>query len=436
MSLINPYAATPLDADRKPAAGWRGWWPLGLLFGAMYFVQGIAEPTEGLIAQPVIALLQSWQQTPAQITAFAALLAIPWSLKPLYGLLTDFVPLAGYRRKSYLVLFSALAAVTLGGLSVVALPAGSRGLLLALLLVPTLSVAFCDVVIDALMVERGQQLGITGKLQAIQWGSMYAATLLAGSLGGRLSQHGLAASGFLICSVLLALTLIVAMFAVREPRDRTRRAEWRQGGRELWLAGRGRGMAVIAGFLFLWSFNPFSNAVLQLYATGPLELGRDFYGDMVSLSAAGSIAACASYGLFCRRLSRLALVHAAIVLGMASNLSYLFLSDKTSAVWISVLTGFFYMTATLIQFDLAAQLCPVRVAGTAFALLMALSNLSTLVSTSFGGTWFEGGQTAAAARGAFEALIFTGAAFTAGCWLLVPLLRRAFASALPASATS
>ena len=68
---------------------------LGLLCGAIYFVQGIGEPTEGLIAQPVRSILKSWGQGDAAIATFAALLAIPWSLKPLYGLLTDFVPLAG-----------------------------------------------------------------------------------------------------------------------------------------------------------------------------------------------------------------------------------------------------------------------------------------------------------------------------------------------------
>jgi len=29
------------------------------VFGALYFVQGVAEPTEGLIAQPVRSLLRS-----------------------------------------------------------------------------------------------------------------------------------------------------------------------------------------------------------------------------------------------------------------------------------------------------------------------------------------------------------------------------------------
>src|SRR3954470_5297562 len=89
---------------------------LGLLFGALYFLQGIGEPTDGLIAQPVRSLLKGWGRTAGEIAAFSALLAIPWSLKPLYGLLTDFVPLFGTRRKGYLILAAAAMAISLIGL--------------------------------------------------------------------------------------------------------------------------------------------------------------------------------------------------------------------------------------------------------------------------------------------------------------------------------
>jgi MFS family permease len=51
---------------------------LGLLFGAMYFLQGIGEPTEGLIAQPVRSLLKSWGHDAAEIagTVFALLMSL------------------------------------------------------------------------------------------------------------------------------------------------------------------------------------------------------------------------------------------------------------------------------------------------------------------------------------------------------------------------
>src|SRR5438132_960074 len=69
---------------------------LGILFGTIYFIQGIGDPNDGLITQPVLSLLKWWGCKANEIAGFAALLGLPWSLKPLYGLLTDFVPILGY----------------------------------------------------------------------------------------------------------------------------------------------------------------------------------------------------------------------------------------------------------------------------------------------------------------------------------------------------
>ena len=61
-----------MNVDRRRVIG------LALLFGAIYFIQGIAEPTEGLVAQPVRSLLKSWGRGAFAIAAFTALLASPW----------------------------------------------------------------------------------------------------------------------------------------------------------------------------------------------------------------------------------------------------------------------------------------------------------------------------------------------------------------------
>ena len=163
-------------------------WRLGLLFGALYFLQGIGEPTEGLIAQPARRLLKRWGRSDRDITTFMALLAIPWTFKPLYGWLTDFVPIFGTRRKSYLLLASGATAVSLLGLFAFPLPPGSKAALLGWLLVPAVAVALADVASDALVVERGQPLGLTGPLQAVQWGCLYAAGIVTGLLGGLLCE--------------------------------------------------------------------------------------------------------------------------------------------------------------------------------------------------------------------------------------------------------
>src|SRR5688572_236529 len=93
---------------------------LCLLFATLYFVQGFAEPTEGLIAQPVRAQLRYLQVPTGDIAFFATLIGLPWSLKLLFGLISDFVPLWGSRRKSYLLLFTLTAAAAL--LILVAIP--------------------------------------------------------------------------------------------------------------------------------------------------------------------------------------------------------------------------------------------------------------------------------------------------------------------------
>ena len=178
--------------DSRGVGTGRGAFGLGILFGAFAFCQGVAEPTEGLIAQPVQAMLTRWGHGPAEVGAFAAMVALPWSIKPLYGLLTDFVPLFGRRRKSYLILTSGTAAVALLAVGWLPTPSTSAryGWLLAWLAAATVAWSFSDVVADALMIDLGRPRGLVGRFQAAQWGSSYASGILTGAGGGWLSTQG------------------------------------------------------------------------------------------------------------------------------------------------------------------------------------------------------------------------------------------------------
>jgi predicted MFS family arabinose efflux permease len=397
---------------------------LGLLFGAIYFIQGIAEPTDGLIAQPVRSLMNSWRYTAAQISVFGAVLTLPWSFKVLYGLISDFLPIGGSRRRSYLILTTAATVVGLGYLYFDPPAPGSTGLLLTLLLVPTVGVAFSDVVADALMVEKGQPLGLTGHLQAVQWATMYGAMILTGFLGGWLSDGGRQEWGFVICAAVTAVSLVLAVFCVREPPRAATEITFAGTMNALIQTVRSPAVLVAAAFLFLWNFNPFSASVQYIYMTRDLELGEQFYGNTMSLFAAAALVASVAYGFYCRRVPFDWLIHAAIVTGVLSTLAYWGMADRPSAVVVTAISGATYMTGNLIQLDLAARLCPPRVAGTVFALLMGLSNLSILLSTAWGGDLYDRFSAAWDHRVAFNALVAIGALCTAACWLLVPWLRR------------
>lgn len=391
---------------------------LFLLFAGLYFVQGMNETATGLITQPLYSILKQWGSNPGQMTTFVALLGLPWCLKPFYGLLSDFVPLAGYRRKSYLLAMGAATSVCFGGLYwLMPLPAGSRVLLLIALLVPTLAVTFADVVLDALIIETGQPRGITGRLQSVRWGASYAATIVTGKLGGRLCQGHQERWAFLICGALASVAFIVSLICVREPRVvavdddlPTIRATLAQAFRSppIWFVG---------AFLFIWHFNPFTQSVLYLHMTERLQMPETVYGDTISLLAIGSIAACASYGLYCRLIPMRWMVPASIISGMISTLAYWFLAGPVSVMVISLIVGFTYMTANMIQCDLAARACPLHAAGTVFGVFMALCNISTLLSTWVGGycyqgcvAWFGGYESG------FRAVLAFGAVFMLASW--------------------
>jgi MFS family permease len=390
----------------------------------MYFIQGIGEPTEGLIAQPVRSLLKGWGQDAAQIAAFSGLLALPWSLKPLYGVLSDFVPMAGYRRKGYLLLTSAATAFGLALLYALDLPSGAVALLLLLLLLPTIGVSFSDVVVDALMVEKGQPLGMTGVLQSVQWTAIYAGTIVTGVLGGYLAQTQQQQLGFLLCALCAGVMLLMAFFLVDERRYEHPARDLRSATSQVAKVARSPVVLAAAGFLFLWSFNPFNTAVLYVYMTRDMGMSEQFYGNTISVLSMAAIVASVAYGLYCRRVRFRLLIHTSIITGILATVAYWWMVDEVSAILVTVLVGFTYMTANLIQFDLAARVCPPEVAGTVFAILMALSNLATSLSTSLGGYLYELGLGLWGPRLAFNALVAMGAAATACCWFLVPVLSR------------
>ncbi|MBX9789945.1 MAG: MFS transporter [Pirellulales bacterium] len=401
---------------------------LCILLGTMYFVQGVGEPTEGLLSQPVKSILKSWSTRPGDIVLFTSLMVVPWCVKPIYGLLSDFVPLAGSRRKSYLALTSAVAAVSYLALYVFPAPSGDWWRLLLAILIPTTAVAWSSVVVDALMVEWGQPLGITGRLQGVQWAAIWAATIIDGAWGGYLSQTHLEDWGFLICGVLSAGVAVLALVVVREPARLDNEGSLQLATRTLAAAARTRSVALVALFLFVWSFNPFSNAILYLHMTDDLKLGEQLFGDSISVLALGCLVASVSYSFYCRRVRFGLLLKLSIVCGSVSTLAYWALVDRPSAFVVSFAVGFFHMTGLIVMLDLAARTCPIKAAGTLFALFMALTNISATLACWLGGLLYDQALDRFGPLPSYQLLVIVGSALPALAWLLVPALSHELAA--------
>ena len=75
----------------------------------VYFVQGIL----GLARLAVSFFLKDdLAFTPAQVAALTGIAAIPWIIKPVFGFLSDGLPVFGYRRRPYLILSGILGTLS------------------------------------------------------------------------------------------------------------------------------------------------------------------------------------------------------------------------------------------------------------------------------------------------------------------------------------
>jgi hypothetical protein len=86
---------------------------------------------------------------PGDMTKYMSIIHLPWSIKLIYGLLSDNVPIAGSRRKSYIIIMGIVQFFAL--ISVYFLNTSSAMTVAICLTFATFSEAFVNVVSDAIM---------------------------------------------------------------------------------------------------------------------------------------------------------------------------------------------------------------------------------------------------------------------------------------------
>jgi len=382
---------------------------LALVFGVVYFAQGMWR----LPNQPItFALKEQFGYSATQVAALFSLTTIPWLLKPAYGLLSDFVPLFGWRRKSYFLLMSGLASAA--GLALSLLPTYTPLHIAFLFTLMGLGLAFTDVLTDALMVENGKVMGLTGGFQAVQWAAIDTAFIVVGLAGGMLAAHGSLHLTFFLAALFPLLSLTLALTMIHEPRVMVEAGQCRATWTAMRSAFRSRELWIVAGFILFWTFSPSIGTPLYYYQTDTLHFSQQFIGTLTSLASAAGVVGALLYGGFSRSLPLKWLLNGAIGVGVLSTLAYLVYRGPTSAILIDLSFGCIGRIATLAFLDLAARACPKQAEGTFFALLMSLYNAGVQGAAIIGGWLYD--------TLGYTPLILISAVFTALCWGIVPLL--------------
>ncbi|KAL6538389.1 hypothetical protein OROGR_012377 [Orobanche gracilis] len=134
----------------------------------------------------------------------------PWSIKPLYGIISDCIPIRGRKRIPYLVIATLLSLLPWLILSINISSRSSKLYFMILLTVQNLGSAMADVVIDAMIAEavRLERASFAGDLQSISWMAMAFGGLCGSLVGGYALTNLQIDQIFLLFSSLQAIQLL------------------------------------------------------------------------------------------------------------------------------------------------------------------------------------------------------------------------------------
>ena len=386
-------------------------------FAIVYAVEGIGQAKSGIMWQPLSHWLKvtlSWD--PVRISASLAILDLPWVIKPLWGAISDFVPLFGYRRRPYLILANLAAFGAFAWVATI----DTASAMIPALTVTAFAMAISSTLCGALLVETGQKNNTTASVVNQQWLwfniAQMVTTLLSGYLIEILSPTGALHAAAWVAAV-APLAIVGGVWLIQEPRARIDLAALRERLAALVSVFRNRDLWFTGGFLFLYYFSPHFGTPLYFYMSDKLGFSQGFIGWLSAVGAGGWIIGGLLFRWRLDQLSRPMLLRLSIVGGVISTLSCLLLSGPITAMLVWVLTGITSMIAMIATMSLAADASPEGAEGFAFAAMMSIVNLTSPLADTVGSALYEH---------LFDQklgpLIIVSAAATALVFLLIPLM--------------
>ncbi|KAK9664326.1 hypothetical protein RND81_14G033600 [Saponaria officinalis] len=368
----------------------------------VYFVQGVLGLSRLAVS---FYLKDDLHLDPAETALISGFSAFPWLVKPLYGFISDSIPLFGYRRRSYLVLSGLLGAFSW---TLMASIVDSKYSAALCILLGSLSVAFSDVVVDSMVVERarGESQSLSGSLQSLCWGSSAFGGIVSAYFSGSLVGAYGVRFVFGVTSLLPLITSAVAVL-VEERRIVGPTSKFISGVSgvdllksfkgnvvQLWETVKQPNVYYPTLFVFLWQATPQSDSAMFYFTTNKLGFTPEFLGRVKLVTSVASLLGVGLYNGFLKKvhLNRifLATTISGTVLGMTQVIlvtgfnQQLGISDEWFAIGDSLILTVLSQISFMPILVLAAKLCPEGVEATLFATLMSISNAGSVVGGLIG----------------------------------------------------
>ncbi|CAO2827596.1 unnamed protein product [Amaranthus hypochondriacus] len=182
----------------------------------IYFTQGFRSFVWTAISYH---LKDELKLSPSASQFVSSVAFFPWSIKPLYGIISDCIPIRGRRRIPYLVISTVLSLAPWIILGLNASLRTSKVPLMIFLTVQNIGSAMADVVADAMIAEtvRLERAAFAGDLQSISWISMALGGIFGSLLGGYALNDLHIDAIFLLFAILPTLQLVSCILVEENP---------------------------------------------------------------------------------------------------------------------------------------------------------------------------------------------------------------------------
>ncbi len=363
----------------------------------VYLVQGIL----GLARLAVSFFLKDeLLLSPAQVSVLMGIVTLPWVIKPVFGFISDGLPIFGYRRRPYLILSGILGVISWVSLATIVHTYWGATLAIAL---TSLSVAVSDVIVDSLVVERarGESQAKAGSLQSLCWGTIALGGLITAYFSGMLLEHFTTRNIFLITASFPLIVSGVAWLIAETPVSKTKQDNNSSNSptikhqlQQLRKAISQKAIWLPAAFLFILLAMPSADSAFFFFTTNELHFQPEFLGRVRLVTSIASLLGIWIFQHFLKTVPFRVIFGWSTVISTVLGMTMLLLVTHTNRAlgiddhWFSIGDNLIIKVMGEIAYMpvlvLAARLCPPGVEATFFALLMSIVNLGGLVSHELG----------------------------------------------------
>jgi folate/biopterin transporter len=358
----------------------------------IYFVQGILTLSRLAVS---FFLKDELLLGPVQMSTIMGICTIPWMIKPLYGFISDSLPIFGYHRKPYIVMSGILGCAAWGCLGTVAHTSTTATIMIVL---SSVSVAISDVIVDSIVVERARNESEAkiGSLQSLCWGSSAIGALCTAYLSGLLLEYFTTRIVFLITALFPLIISSVAWLINEKPinKDHKKSNNTKDQLLKIRQAITQKTIWLPTLFIFIWHATPKTESAFFYFTTNELHFQPEFLGRIRLVTSFASLVGVWAFQRYFKHIPFRTMITAGIFLSTALGMTNLLLVTHTNRMlgiddhWFSLGDSLIITVIGQIVFMpilvLSTKLCPPGIEATFFALIMSVFNVAGTVSYALG----------------------------------------------------